>query len=194
MRKRCSHNARFAISSRLRQPKSRKLSSSTRTRQKASRSAATASFSRLRTPARRLMELSVRTVGAWFIRRPDRSVTNMARFRTRSDCRRARRGFDLCQGQPRHLAFSILVGMLEGVAIMAALTAQACPSHMVRMMQRLGLEPGGGVVPHLSLSHIAAFHRCEACPCKQACRDWLDSAPASVLLAPRFCPNAGYLL
>ena len=85
------------------------------------------------------------------------------------------------------LAFSIVVGMLEGVAIMAALTAQACPSHMVRMMQRLGLEPGGGVVPHLSLSYITAYHRCEACPCKQACREWLDSAPASVLLAPRFC-------
>jgi len=92
------------------------------------------------------------------------------------------------------LAFSIVVGMLEGVAIMAALTAQACPSHMVRMMQRLGLEPGGGVVPHLSLSYITAYRRCEACPCKQACRDWLDSAPASVLLAPRFCRNAGIFL
>jgi Family of unknown function (DUF6455) len=90
------------------------------------------------------------------------------------------------------LPFSILVGMLEGVAIMAALTArELCPNHMVRMMQRLGLEPGGGVVPRLSLSYIAAFHRCEACPSKQACRDWLDSAPASALLAPGFCPNAG---
>jgi Family of unknown function (DUF6455) len=84
--------------------------------------------------------------------------------------------------------------MLEGVAIMAALTPrELCPNHMVRMMQRLGIEPGGGVVPHLSLSYITAFHRCEACPSKQGCRDWLDSVPASVLLAPRFCPNADIL-
>ena len=74
---------------------------------------------------------------------------------------------------------------------MAALTVgQSCPNHMVRAMQRLGIEPGGGVVPHLSLSHITAFHRCETCPCKQACREWLDSAPASALLAPQFCRNA----
>ena len=83
------------------------------------------------------------------------------------------------------------LGMLEGVAIMAALTAgQLCPNHTVRMMQRLGIDPGGGVVPHLSLSHIAAFHRCEACAFKLACREWLDGAPASALLAPPFCPNA----
>jgi hypothetical protein len=25
---------------------------------------------------------------------------------------------------------------------------------------------------------------------KKACRDWLDSLPASVPLPPRFCPNA----
>jgi hypothetical protein len=84
-----------------------------------------------------------------------------------------------------------MAGMPEGVAIMAALTARGLhPSHVGRMMQRLGIEPGGGVVPHLSLSYIAAFRRCEVCPSKQACRDWLDSTPASALLAPRFCPNA----
>jgi len=81
--------------------------------------------------------------------------------------------------------------MLEGVAIMAALTAgELCPNHTVRMMQRLGIEPGGGAVPHLSLSYIAAFHCCETCPYIQACREWLDSAPVSALLAPQFCPNA----
>jgi hypothetical protein len=91
--------------------------------------------------------------------------------------------------------FSMIVGMLEGVAIMAALTAREfCPNHMVRMMQRLGIEPGGGVVPRLSVSYITAFHRCETCPSKQACRVWLDSMPASVLLAPRFCPNSGIFL
>jgi hypothetical protein len=58
------------------------------------------------------------------------------------------------------------------------------------MMERLGIEPGAGVVPRLSLSYTTAFHRCELCPSKQTCRDWLSRMPASVAFAPRFCPNA----
>ena len=78
---------------------------------------------------------------------------------------------------------------------MAALTArEPHPHHMGRMMRRFGIEPGGGVIPHLSLSYIAAFRRCEVCPSKQACRDWLDSAPASALVAPGFCPNADFFI
>jgi hypothetical protein len=78
---------------------------------------------------------------------------------------------------------------------MATLTSQELhPNQMGRMMQHLGIEPGAGVVPQLSLSYIAAFHCCEACPSKQACRDWLDTAPASVSLAPHFCSNAGIFL
>jgi len=57
------------------------------------------------------------------------------------------------------------------------------------MMERLGLEPGGGVVPRLSLSYATASVRCEACLSRQLCRDWLDSMPAAAI-APRFCPNA----
>jgi hypothetical protein len=80
----------------------------------------------------------------------------------------------------------------ERVAVMATLTSQELhPNQMGRMMRHLGIEPGAGIVPQLSLSYIAAFHCCEACPSKQACRDWLDTAPASVSLAPHFCPNAG---
>src|SRR5450755_1345042 len=63
------------------------------------------------------------------------------------------------------------------------------PIYICEMMERLGIERGG-VVPCLSLSYATALHRCEACPIKQACRDWLDSFPASVSLPPRFCPNA----
>lgn len=58
------------------------------------------------------------------------------------------------------------------------------------MMQRLGIEAGGGIFPRWSLSYATAFHRCEACASKQACRDWLDRMPAQVAFAPRFCPNA----
>jgi len=79
----------------------------------------------------------------------------------------------------------------KGVAIMAAPVArERQPIYMCEMMERLGIEPGGGVAPHLGLSYATAIHRCEACPSKQACRDWLDSMPASAAFAPRFCPNA----
>lgn len=67
------------------------------------------------------------------------------------------------------------------------------PTHIVEMMQRLGIEPGGGAVSQLCLSYAAAFHRCEACPSKPACREWLDSAPQPATFAPRFCPNADIL-
>jgi transposase len=62
--------------------------------------------------------------------------------------------------------------------------------YMREMMEHLGIEPGGGTISRLGLSYAAAFHRCEACPSKQACREWLDSMPAAVAFAPRFCPNA----
>ena len=67
------------------------------------------------------------------------------------------------------------------------------PTHICEMMERLGIEPGGGVLPRLSLSYATAFRRCEACPSKQACRDWLERMPRSVAFAPRFCPIADIL-
>jgi hypothetical protein len=63
------------------------------------------------------------------------------------------------------------------------------PTYLYEMMQRLGIEPGGGVVPSLSLAYMTAFHRCQSCPAKQACREWLDSMPRWVTSAPSFCPN-----
>jgi Family of unknown function (DUF6455) len=64
------------------------------------------------------------------------------------------------------------------------------PIYLCEMMERLGIEPGGGMAPHLGLRYATALRRCEACPSKETCRDWLDSMPASVAFAPRFCPNA----
>jgi hypothetical protein len=66
-------------------------------------------------------------------------------------------------------------------------------TYICEMMERLGIEPGGGVVARLGLSYATAFHRCKACPSKQACREWLDSMPRSVAFAPHFCPNADIL-
>ncbi len=66
--------------------------------------------------------------------------------------------------------------------------------YMCEMMERLGIEPGGGVVPHLGLIYATALRRCEACPSKEACCDWLDGMPTSVAIAPRFCPNGDIFL
>ena len=63
-------------------------------------------------------------------------------------------------------------------------------TYIREMMERLGIEPSGGVLPQFSLSYATAFHRCEASPSKCACRKWLDSMPDSVSFAPPFCPNA----
>jgi Family of unknown function (DUF6455) len=64
---------------------------------------------------------------------------------------------------------------------------------LAEMMERLGIEPAGGVIPRWSLSYVTALHRCQGCPSKEACREWLDSMPMSVRFAPCFCPNADVL-
>ena len=61
------------------------------------------------------------------------------------------------------------------------------------MMERLGIEPAGGVITRWSLSYATALHRCQACSCKEPCRAWLDSMPTAVNLAPHFCPIADIL-
>ena len=48
------------------------------------------------------------------------------------------------------------------------------PIYVCEMMERLGIDPGGCVVPRLSLSYLTAFHRCGNCISKQTCRAWLD--------------------
>ncbi len=72
----------------------------------------------------------------------------------------------------------------------APVTRERQPIYICEMMERLGIEPGGLAAPHLGLSYAIALHRCDACPSKGACRDWLDGMPSSVAFAPRFCPNA----
>ena len=58
-----------------------------------------------------------------------------------------------------------------------------------KMMERLGIDPGGGVVPRLSLLYATALDQCKSCPSARACRDWLESTAGSVrFFAPPFCP------
>jgi Family of unknown function (DUF6455) len=65
--------------------------------------------------------------------------------------------------------------------------------HIYQMMARLGIEPGAGVLPSLSLPYATALRRCEACPAKEACQHWLDHSSAAVNFAPSFCMNADIL-
>lgn len=69
------------------------------------------------------------------------------------------------------------------------ITRQRPTTYMLEMMERLRIEPEGGAIARLGISYATAFHRCETCPCKDDCRDWIDRTPASAFLAPRFCPN-----
>ena len=61
------------------------------------------------------------------------------------------------------------------------------------MMERLGIEPGGGVVPRLGLRYATAFRRCRSCPSTWVCREWLEQTPLRTSLPPRFCPNSDIL-
>ena len=65
--------------------------------------------------------------------------------------------------------------------------------YLSEMMELLGIE-AGVAEPCWGLRYAAAFHRCEACRCRQACRDWVDGRQAPATLAPRFCPNADIFL
>ena len=67
------------------------------------------------------------------------------------------------------------------------------PIYVFKMMERLGIEPSGGVVPQLSLLYATASRRCESCQSTQICRDWLDRAPDSVSFAPPFCASSDIL-
>ncbi len=65
--------------------------------------------------------------------------------------------------------------------------------HLNEMMASLGIELGADALPRLNLRYPTAFHRCEACPSKTACRQWLDRASGQASFAPRFCGNADIL-
>jgi len=56
------------------------------------------------------------------------------------------------------------------------------------MMNRLGIEPGGGVLPQYGLRYAAAERNCAECGAKAACRKWLHAHEVA-RLAPPFCPN-----
>jgi hypothetical protein len=58
-----------------------------------------------------------------------------------------------------------------------------------KMLERLGIELGAGVIPRYGLMYASAVRACQTCGSVHACAAWLGSASASCI-APEFCPNA----
>jgi len=63
----------------------------------------------------------------------------------------------------------------------------------IRMMERLGVEPGAGVMPALGLRYATMLRGCAACASTQICGEWLARPPARLDLPPRFCPCSDLL-
>jgi hypothetical protein len=61
-----------------------------------------------------------------------------------------------------------------------------------RMMERLGVEPAGGVMPALGLRYATMLRGCAACTATPVCNEWL-ARPALSDLPPRFCPCSDLL-
>jgi hypothetical protein len=81
---------------------------------------------------------------------------------------------------------------MSGEEVMTA-PVQEYSTHIYEMMTRLGIEPGAGVLPQLSLRYATAIRRCENCRSETAFQHWLDYAPAMLNFAPDFCLNADIL-
>ncbi len=77
--------------------------------------------------------------------------------------------------------------------IMGTMAADGHSVHLDEMMVSLGIDLDAEALPRLNLRYPTAFHRCEACPSKTACREWLDRVAGSASFAPRFCSNADIL-
>jgi Family of unknown function (DUF6455) len=62
-----------------------------------------------------------------------------------------------------------------------------------KMLERLGIELGAGVIPRYGLMYVSAVRNCRSCDAVSACAAWLDSA-TSTNVAPDFCPSRDIFL
>ncbi len=67
------------------------------------------------------------------------------------------------------------------------------PTNVYEMMEHLGLESAGGVLPRLGLFYASAVRTCHQCERSDACHEWLKVASTSLHVPPKFCPNADLL-
>jgi Family of unknown function (DUF6455) len=58
------------------------------------------------------------------------------------------------------------------------------------IMDRLGIDVGGGAIARFGLLFSCAVRSCQQCRYGAECREWLKSAPNVLDTAPEFCPNA----
>jgi len=62
-------------------------------------------------------------------------------------------------------------------------------ANVYKMMEQLGIEVGGGVIPRFGLMYASAARTCRKCESVEACTKWLGTG-AATSIAPDFCPNA----
>jgi Family of unknown function (DUF6455) len=62
-----------------------------------------------------------------------------------------------------------------------------------KMLERLGIELGAGVIPRYGLMYVAAVWNCRSCGAVPACTAWLGAA-SSTCVAPDFCPSRDIFL
>lgn len=62
-------------------------------------------------------------------------------------------------------------------------------ANVYKMMEHLGIESSGGVIPRLGFTYTSAVRTCQKCQSVRVCTEWLEAAH-STSVAPDFCPNA----
>jgi hypothetical protein len=62
-----------------------------------------------------------------------------------------------------------------------------------KMLERLGIELGAGVIPRCGLMYVSAVRNCRNCGSVSARAEWLAAA-SSTCGAPGFCPNRDIFL
>jgi len=62
-----------------------------------------------------------------------------------------------------------------------------------KMLERLGIELGAGVIPRYGLMYVSAVRNCRKCGAVPACTAWLGTA-SSACVAPDFCPSRDIFL
>jgi hypothetical protein len=62
-----------------------------------------------------------------------------------------------------------------------------------KMLERLGIELGAGVIPRYGLMYVSAVRNCRSCDAASACAAWLGAA-SSTSVAPDFCSSRDIFL
>jgi hypothetical protein len=66
-------------------------------------------------------------------------------------------------------------------------------ANLSEMMERLGIDPDDAIDEHAAQELETVIRACQRCGLAEACRAWLNRAPAAVSRPPAFCPSADRL-